>query len=82
MFACSSLASSFFLYFVLPKSCAVGFLMPKFEPGEGSTKFPPALRPYALPKFDFDKSLQGNLRFDDSLVETEVYLGIGSNEDD
>ena len=51
-------------------------------PGEGSTKFPPALRPYALPKFDFDESLQGHLRFDDSLVETEVYLGIGSNEDD
>ncbi|KAL5186565.1 hypothetical protein HKD37_05G012401 [Glycine soja] len=50
-------------------------------PGEGSTKFPPALRPYALPKFDFDESLQGHLRFDDSLVETEVYLGIGSNED-
>nr|KYP55372.1 hypothetical protein KK1_001584 [Cajanus cajan] len=49
-------------------------------PGEGSTKFPPVLRPYALPKFDFDESLQGNLRFD-SLVETEVFLGIESNED-
>jgi hypothetical protein len=48
--------------------------------GEGSTKFPPVLRPYALPKFDFDESLQGNLRFD-SLVETEVFLGIESNED-
>ncbi|XP_027361724.1 uncharacterized protein LOC113869548 [Abrus precatorius] len=48
--------------------------------GEGSTKFPPALRPYALPKFDFDESLQANLRFD-SLVETEVFLGIESNED-
>nr|XP_029148733.1 uncharacterized protein LOC112749627 [Arachis hypogaea] len=48
--------------------------------GEGSTKFPPALRPYALSKFDFDESLQGNLRFD-SLVETEVFLGIESNED-
>ncbi|KAL2321563.1 hypothetical protein Fmac_025942 [Flemingia macrophylla] len=49
-------------------------------PGEGSTKFPPVLRPYALPKFDFDESLQGHLRFD-SLVETEVFLGIESNED-
>lgn len=48
--------------------------------GEGSTKFPPVLRPYALPKFDFDDTLQGHLRFD-SLVETEVFLGIESNED-
>ncbi|XP_022643121.1 uncharacterized protein LOC106777518 isoform X3 [Vigna radiata var. radiata] len=48
--------------------------------GEGSAKFPPVLRPYALPKFDFDESLQANLRFD-SLVETEVFLGIESNED-
>ncbi|XP_031271230.1 uncharacterized protein LOC116129639 [Pistacia vera] len=48
--------------------------------GEGSTKFPPVLRPYALPKFDFDDSLHGHLRFD-SLVETEVFLGIESNED-
>ncbi|XP_040989430.1 uncharacterized protein LOC121236967 isoform X1 [Juglans microcarpa x Juglans regia] len=48
--------------------------------GEGNTKFPPVLRPYALPKFDFDDSLQGHLRFD-SLVETEVFLGIESNED-
>ncbi|KAL5817586.1 hypothetical protein ACOSQ3_025964 [Xanthoceras sorbifolium] len=48
--------------------------------GEGSTKFPPDLRPYALPKFDFDDSLHGHVRFD-SLVETEVFLGIESNED-
>ncbi|XP_061337001.1 uncharacterized protein LOC133284060 isoform X2 [Gastrolobium bilobum] len=48
--------------------------------GEGSNKFPSALRPFALPKFDFDESLQGHLRFD-SLVETEVFLGIESNED-
>ena len=40
--------------------------------GEGSAKFPPVLGPYALPKFDFDDSLQGHLRFD-SLVETEVF---------
>jgi len=45
--------------------------------GEGNTKFPPV---YSLPKFDFDESLQSNLRFD-SLVETEVFLGIESNED-
>ncbi|XP_062073992.1 uncharacterized protein LOC133778157 isoform X2 [Humulus lupulus] len=48
--------------------------------GEGSTKFPPVLRPYPLPKFDFDDSLQNHLRFD-SLVETEVFLGIESNQD-
>ncbi|EXC02129.1 hypothetical protein L484_024094 [Morus notabilis] len=45
--------------------------------GEGTTKFPPVLRPYALPKFDFDDN---HLRFD-SLVETEVFLGIESNQD-
>ncbi|KAK9274656.1 hypothetical protein L1049_021907 [Liquidambar formosana] len=48
--------------------------------GEGSTKFSSVLRPYALPKFDFDDSLQGHLRFD-NLVETEVFLGIESQED-
>ncbi|KAK4262590.1 hypothetical protein QN277_028134 [Acacia crassicarpa] len=48
--------------------------------GEGSTKFPPVLRPYALPKFEFDESLQGHLRFD-SLVETDTFLGIESHED-
>ncbi|XP_054809968.1 uncharacterized protein LOC129311623 isoform X2 [Prosopis cineraria] len=48
--------------------------------GEGSAKFPPVLRPYALPKFDFDESLPGQLRFD-NLVETEVFLGIENNED-
>ncbi|XP_011001485.1 PREDICTED: uncharacterized protein LOC105108745 isoform X2 [Populus euphratica] len=48
--------------------------------GEGSNKFPSVLQPYALPKFDFDDSLNGSLRFD-SLVETEVLLGIESNED-
>eukprot|EP00258_Populus_trichocarpa_P036288 XP_024452307.1 uncharacterized protein LOC7461980 isoform X2 [Populus trichocarpa] len=48
--------------------------------GEGSNKFPPVLQPYALPKFDFDDSLHGSLRFD-SLVETEVFLGIENNED-
>lgn len=48
--------------------------------GEESTKFPPGLRSYALPKFDLDDNLQVQLRFD-SLVETEVLLGIQSQED-
>ncbi|XP_021281560.1 uncharacterized protein LOC110414569 isoform X3 [Herrania umbratica] len=48
--------------------------------GEGNNKFPPVLRPYALPRFDFDDNLHGHLRFD-SLVETEVFLGIESGED-
>lgn len=38
------------------------------------------LRPFALPKFDFDDNLNGHLRFD-SLVENEVFLGISSQED-
>ncbi|XP_038688245.1 platelet binding protein GspB isoform X1 [Tripterygium wilfordii] len=46
--------------------------------GEGTTKFP--LQPCAIPKFDFDDSLHGHLRFE-NLVETEVFLGIQSNED-
>ncbi|XP_038678911.1 uncharacterized protein LOC119980319 isoform X2 [Tripterygium wilfordii] len=48
--------------------------------GEGTTKFPPVLQPCALPKFNFDDSLHGHLRFD-SLIETEVFLGIQNNED-
>ncbi|XWS62004.1 hypothetical protein CRYUN_Cryun07bG0173700 [Craigia yunnanensis] len=48
--------------------------------GEGNNKFPPVLRPYALPRFDFDDNLHGHLRFD-SLVEAEVFLGIESSED-
>ncbi|KAL4326077.1 hypothetical protein GQ457_11G022570 [Hibiscus cannabinus] len=48
--------------------------------GEGNNKFPPVLHPYALPRFDFDDNLHGHLRFD-SLVETEVFLGIESSED-
>uniref|UniRef100_A0A2P2M6V4 Uncharacterized protein LOC105632277 isoform X4 n=1 Tax=Rhizophora mucronata TaxID=61149 RepID=A0A2P2M6V4_RHIMU len=48
--------------------------------GEGSNRFPPALRSYSIPKFDFDESLPGAVRFD-SLVETEVFLGIDNNED-
>nr|XP_027081034.1 uncharacterized protein LOC113703757 isoform X1 [Coffea arabica]XP_027081035.1 uncharacterized protein LOC113703757 isoform X1 [Coffea arabica] len=45
--------------------------------GEENSKVSPVLRPYALPKFDFD---EGHLRFD-SLVENEVFLGIPSQED-
>ncbi|KAL8539731.1 hypothetical protein ACS0TY_001371 [Phlomoides rotata] len=47
--------------------------------GEESSKVS-VLRPFALPKFDFDDSLHGHLRFD-SLVENEVFLGIPSQED-
>ncbi|GLT73986.1 hypothetical protein SLA2020_458100 [Shorea laevis] len=48
--------------------------------GEGSNKFSPVLRPYALSKFDFEDTLPGHLRFD-SLVEGEDFLGIESTED-
>ncbi|KAL3645327.1 hypothetical protein CASFOL_010507 [Castilleja foliolosa] len=48
--------------------------------GEESSRSSSVLRPFALPKFDFDDSLQGHLRFD-SLVENEVFLGISSRED-
>lgn len=47
--------------------------------GEESSKIS-VLRPFALPKFDFDDNLNGHLRFD-SLVENEVFLGISSQED-
>ncbi|XP_057521547.1 uncharacterized protein LOC130801679 isoform X2 [Amaranthus tricolor] len=47
---------------------------------EGRTRTSSASRPYDFPKFEFDDSLQGHLRFD-SLVETEVFLGIQSQED-
>ncbi|KAL1194587.1 hypothetical protein V5N11_031413 [Cardamine amara subsp. amara] len=48
--------------------------------GEANNKFPPVLQPYALPKFDFDDSINTHLRFD-SLAEREVFLGIEGNED-
>ncbi|XP_008802799.2 uncharacterized protein LOC103716542 isoform X2 [Phoenix dactylifera] len=47
--------------------------------GEDSNRFPPSLRSFALPKFDFDEHLQVHLRFD-SLVEPEVLLGIQDQE--
>ncbi|KAM7259455.1 hypothetical protein ACFE04_015196 [Oxalis oulophora] len=46
--------------------------------GEG-TKYLPVLQSYALPKFDFDDNLHGNLRFDS--LESEVFLGIEGNVD-
>ncbi|KZV45965.1 hypothetical protein F511_10655 [Dorcoceras hygrometricum] len=48
--------------------------------GEENSKISSVLRPFSLPKFDFDDSLHGHLRFD-SLVENEVFLGIPSQED-
>ncbi|XP_073047879.1 protein SWOLLEN 1-like isoform X3 [Primulina eburnea] len=48
--------------------------------GEESSKISSVLQPFSLPKFDFDDSLHGHLRFD-SLVENEVFLGIPSQED-
>uniref|UniRef100_A0A7N0RBB3 Agenet domain-containing protein n=1 Tax=Kalanchoe fedtschenkoi TaxID=63787 RepID=A0A7N0RBB3_KALFE len=47
---------------------------------EEIAKSSPDLGSYSLPKFDFDDSLQGDIRFD-SLVETEAFLGIESQED-
>ncbi|KAD4385024.1 hypothetical protein E3N88_25192 [Mikania micrantha] len=46
--------------------------------GEGSSKFSPVLRSYALPKFDFDDTLHGQLNFN-SLVESGVFLGQEDN---
>ncbi|KAI3453480.1 hypothetical protein Pfo_010143 [Paulownia fortunei] len=48
--------------------------------GEESSKISSVLRPFALPKFDFDDSLHGHMRFG-SLVENEVFLSIPSQED-
>ncbi|PWA57180.1 Agenet-like domain-containing protein [Artemisia annua] len=45
--------------------------------GEASDKVSPA---YNLPKFDFDDSLQGHLRFD-NLVDNDVFLGITGQDD-
>ncbi|XP_051114836.1 uncharacterized protein LOC127240296 isoform X2 [Andrographis paniculata] len=47
---------------------------------EESSKFSSVLRPFALPKFDFDDNLHAHLRFD-SLVENEAFLGIPNQED-
>ncbi|KAI3756524.1 hypothetical protein L1987_56345 [Smallanthus sonchifolius] len=48
--------------------------------GEGSSKVSPVLHLYSLPKFEFDDSLQGHLRFD-NLVDNEAFLEITSQED-
>ncbi|WOH12206.1 hypothetical protein DCAR_0831706 [Daucus carota subsp. sativus] len=45
-----------------------------------NSKSSPVVPPFALPKYDFDDSLQGDLRFE-GLVENEVFLGISSQED-
>ncbi|KAL5728346.1 hypothetical protein ACHQM5_001442 [Ranunculus cassubicifolius] len=47
---------------------------------EEGSKFPPVSHSYSLPKFDLDDTLQVHLRFD-SLVESEVLLGIQSQEE-
>ncbi|XP_072962362.1 protein SWOLLEN 1-like isoform X2 [Typha angustifolia] len=46
---------------------------------EDNNKFPPSLRPSAVPKFDIDEQLHIHLRFD-NLVETEVLFGIQDQE--
>ncbi|KAF5206304.1 hypothetical protein FRX31_004109, partial [Thalictrum thalictroides] len=47
---------------------------------EENIKFSPGSHSYSLPKFDLDYNLQTHLRFD-SLVESEVLLGIRSQEE-
>ncbi|XP_076953149.1 protein SWOLLEN 1-like isoform X1 [Bidens hawaiensis] len=47
---------------------------------EGSSKVSPTSPSYSLPKFEFDDSLQGHLRFD-NLVDNEAFLVITSQED-
>ncbi|PIA50262.1 hypothetical protein AQUCO_01300777v1 [Aquilegia coerulea] len=47
---------------------------------EENTKFSQGSHSYSLPKFDLDYNLQAHLRFD-SLVESEVLLGIRSQEE-
>lgn len=48
--------------------------------GEGCSKVSPVLHTYALPKFDFDDTLNGHLNFN-SLSENDVFLGITNQED-
>ncbi|KAJ1296278.1 hypothetical protein BS78_01G288100 [Paspalum vaginatum] len=43
--------------------------------GEDSSKFPPGLRPFALPKLDIEDQLQGHLRFD-NLIDSEVFFSV------
>lgn len=54
------------------------FQSQNFQLGGEDNKFPPGLQSYSLPKFDLDEQL--HLKFD-SLVETEVLLGIPSQEE-
>ncbi|KAJ0945501.1 putative transcription factor interactor and regulator C3H-WRC/GRF family [Helianthus annuus] len=46
--------------------------------GEESSKVSPVLQSFSLPKFEFDDSLQGHLRFD-NLVNNEVFLQEDNN---
>ncbi|KAL8158662.1 hypothetical protein V2J09_000199, partial [Rumex salicifolius] len=48
--------------------------------GESTSKSSSVLKPYAFPRFELDESLQGHLRFD-SLVETDVFLGVQSQDE-
>lgn len=43
--------------------------------GEGSSKFPSGLRPFALPKLDIEDQLQGHLRFD-NLIDSEAFFSV------
>lgn len=56
------------------------FQSQNFQLGGEDNKFPPALRSYALPKYDLDDHLQVHLRFD-GLVDTEDLLGIQNREE-
>ncbi|XP_020247213.1 uncharacterized protein LOC109824977 isoform X1 [Asparagus officinalis] len=53
----------------------IDFQSQNFQLVGEENKFPPSLRSFPLPKFDFDEHLQVHLRFD-SLAETDVLLGI------
>ncbi|KAK9059229.1 hypothetical protein SSX86_021848 [Deinandra increscens subsp. villosa] len=48
--------------------------------GEGSSKVSSVSHSYSLPRFEFDDSLQGHIRFD-NLVDNEAFLEITSQED-
>ncbi|XP_062205069.1 uncharacterized protein LOC133907076 isoform X2 [Phragmites australis] len=47
--------------------------------GEDNSKFPPGLRPSALPELDIDDQLQGHLRFD-NLIDSEVFYSVQGHE--
>lgn len=47
--------------------------------GEGSSKFPLGLRPFALPKLDIEDQLQSHLRFD-NLIDSEAFFSVQGHE--